>query len=236
MDEKKLDFRRRFGRVFDRMNADTETAPHAQNQTFAPATNTDARFPERPNIYLLGFMGTGKTSVGKRLAQTLGYTFIDSDEEIEKKCSMEIKDIFAKYGEDYFRKLEREFIDGGHPASNCVISCGGGLVCRDGMPELVKSKGIAIVLFSRPDEILERIGKNDKRPLLNVENPLEKIRELLDARMPYYRRSGVMIATDKDLHKTVDHILRIYKRNTAESRQRRPKKSATAFQPPRAKK
>ena len=149
---------------------------------------------------------------------------------------MEIKDIFAKYGEDYFRKLEREFIDGGHPASNCVISCGGGLVCRDGMPELVKSKGIAIVLFSRPDEILERIGKNDKRPLLNVENPLEKIRELLDARMPYYRRSGVMIATDKDLHKTVDHILRIYKRNTAESRQRRPKKSATAFQPPRAKK
>ena len=210
------------------MNADTDTALPAQNQTSAPAAKTGGNPAERPNIYLLGFMGTGKTSVGKRLAQTLGYTFIDSDEEIEKKCAMEIKDIFAKYGEDYFRKLEREFIESGHPASNCVISCGGGLVCRDEMPELVKSKGVSIVLFSRPDEILERIGKNDKRPLLNVENPLEKIRELLDARMPYYRRSGVLISTDKDLHKTVDHILRIYKRNTAAPKRRRPKKHAPA--------
>ena len=112
------------------MNADTDTALPTQNQPPAPAAKTGDSPAKHPNIYLLGFMGTGKTSVGKRLAQTLGYTFIDSDEEIEKKCAMEIKDIFAKYGEDYFRKLEREFIESGHPAANCVISCGGGLVCR----------------------------------------------------------------------------------------------------------
>ncbi len=165
-----------------------------------------------PNIYLLGFMGTGKTSVGRRLARRLNFTFIDSDAEIERQQSTEIKEIFAQFGEAKFRQLEREFIENGHPKNNCVVSCGGGLVCRDDMPELVKSKGVAIVLFSQPHEILERTSKNNKRPLLNVENPLERIKELLKERTPYYMRSGVSIATEKDINKTVDHVLRIYNR------------------------
>ncbi|MBE6414166.1 MAG: shikimate kinase [Verrucomicrobiaceae bacterium] len=165
-----------------------------------------------PNIYLLGFMGTGKTSVGKRLARRLNFTFIDSDSEIERQQATEIKEIFSQYGEAKFRQLEREFIESGHPKNNCVVSCGGGLVCRDDMPELVKSKGVAIVLFSQPNEILERTSKNNRRPLLNVENPLERINELLKERTPYYLRSGVSIATDKDINKTVEHVLRIYLR------------------------
>ena len=163
-----------------------------------------------PNIYLLGFMGTGKTSVGKRLARRLNFKFIDSDCEIEHQQSMGIKEIFSQFGEEKFRQLEREFIESGHPTSNCVVSCGGGLVCRDNMPELVKSKGVAVVLFSRPEEIFERTSKNNRRPLLNVENPLERIRELLDERTPFYLRSGVSIATDKDINNTVEHVLRIY--------------------------
>ncbi len=169
---------------------------------------------QKPNIYLLGFMGTGKTSVGKRLAQILGFRFVDSDDEIEKKYAMSIKDIFEKFGEEKFRQMEREFIESGHPDHNCVVSCGGGLVCRDDMPEKVKAKGVSVVLVSSPEEIFERVCKNDKRPLLNVPDPLAKIRELLDARSPYYMRSGIQLATSKDIRNTVDDVLKIYDRKT----------------------
>jgi shikimate kinase len=168
---------------------------------------TDA---SNPNLYLLGFMGTGKSVLGKRVASRLGYRYIDSDHEIEKKCGMPTKEIFAQFGEEKFRQMEREFIESGHPNSNCVISCGGGLCCRDDMPELVKSKGISIVLFSTPEEILERTSRNKSRPLLNVENPLERIKTLLNERTPFYMRSGVAIAADKNLKITEEHIIRIY--------------------------
>ena len=163
-----------------------------------------------PNLYLLGFMGTGKSSIGRKVAARLGFRFLDSDAEIEKLCGMETKDIFAKFGEAKFRQMEREFIENGHPAHNCVIACGGGLCCRDGMPELVKSKGVSVVLFSTPDEIFERVSSNDKRPLLNVENPRERIANLLRERTPYYMKSGVAIAADKNMKITEDRILRIY--------------------------
>ena len=163
-----------------------------------------------PNLYLLGFMGTGKSSIGRKVAARLGFRFLDSDAEIEKLCGMETKDIFAKFGEAKFRQMEREFIESGHPDHNCVIACGGGLCCRDGMPELVKSKGVSVVLFSTPDEIFERVSSNDKRPLLNVENPRERIANLLRERTPYYMKSGVAIAADKNMKITEDRILRIY--------------------------
>ena len=163
-----------------------------------------------PNLYLLGFMGTGKSVLGKRIASRLGYRYIDSDYEIEKKCGMPTKEIFAQLGEEKFREMEREFIENGHPNCNCVVSCGGGLCCREGMPELVKSKGISVVLFSTPEEILERTSRNKSRPLLNVENPLERIKSLLNERTPFYMRSGVAIAADKKLKITEEHIIRIY--------------------------
>lgn len=165
---------------------------------------------EMPNLYLLGFMGTGKSVLGKRLASRLHCKFLDSDTAIEKKYSMTVKDIFARYGEEKFRQMEREFMDGGHPSSGCVVACGGGLVCRDNMPELVKSKGVSVVLFSTPEEILERTSRNRDRPLLNCSNPLEKINTLLKERIPFYMRSGIAIAADKNLKVTEARILRIY--------------------------
>ena len=169
-----------------------------------------AAFAHFPNLYLLGFMGTGKSVLGKRLAQRLGFRFLDSDSEIEKKCGMKTKDIFSKLGEPKFRSMEREFMESGHPECNCVVACGGGLCCREGMPELVKSKGVSVVLFSSPEEILERVSRSDSRPLLNVENPIERIKSLLKERKPFYMRSGVAIATDANLKITEEHILRIY--------------------------
>ena len=138
-------------------------------------TRNPKRAASYPNLYLLGFMGTGKSSVGRRIAARLGMKFLDSDAEIEKSAGMEIKDIFAKFGEEKFREMERKFIESGHPDSGCVVSCGGGLCCRDGMPELVRGRGVCVVLFSTPEEICERVSKSDKRPLVNVENPEEYI-------------------------------------------------------------
>lgn len=164
-----------------------------------------------PNLYLVGFMGTGKSVLGRRIAATLGMRFIDSDREIEKAESMKVKEIFEKFGEAKFREMEKIFIENGHPPTGCVVSCGGGLVCREGMPELLKSKGVCVSLFSTPEEILERVSKNKNRPILNVENPLERIRELLKIRSPFYMKSGVSIATDKNLGVTEERVLRIYK-------------------------
>lgn len=174
--------------------------------------SSNPTFPlDKPNLYLLGFMGTGKSVLGKRLAARLNYRFLDSDSAIEKKYSMPIKEIFSKYGEESFRKMEREFIEAGHPESGCVVACGGGLVCRDGMPELVKSKGVSVVLFSTPEEIFGRTSRNRDRPLLNCPNPLERINTLLKERIPYYMSSGVAIAADKNLKVTEARVLRIYK-------------------------
>ena len=119
-------------------------------------TRTPKNTASYPNLYLLGFMGTGKSSVGRKIAARLGMRFLDSDAEIEKSAGMEIKDIFAKFGEERFREMERKFIESGHPDSGCVVSCGGGLCFRDGMPELLRGKGVCVVLFSTPEEICER--------------------------------------------------------------------------------
>ena len=161
-------------------------------------------------MYLVGFMGTGKTTLGRRVAHALGYAFLDSDFEIEKKAGMKISDIFAKFGEPEFRKMEREFIETGVPPCGCVIACGGGLVCSEGMPELIRSKGICVALFSSAEEIYARVCNNKTRPLLNVENPLERIVELLNKRTPYYLKSGIAITAGKDLDSTELHIRRVY--------------------------
>lgn len=165
--------------------------------------------PFKPNLYLLGFMGTGKTSVGKRLAHELGMRFIDSDAEIERRMHMKIPQIFAELGEARFRELEREFIESGHPKYGCVVSCGGGLVCRNGMPELVKDRGVCVVLFCPPETILERVSHATNRPLLNAPDRLEKIKTLLGERTPFYMKSGIAIP-NVDMLDTVEHIKRIY--------------------------
>jgi len=166
----------------------------------------------KPNLYLVGFMATGKSAIGRRVATALSMQFIDSDAEIEKKMKMSIPDIFKTFGEEKFRELERDFIENGHPKTNCVISCGGGLTCREDMPQLVKSKGIAICLFLPPETILERSKLSNKRPLLNVDNPIEKIKSLLDERKKFYLKSGILVALDgKNLAEASETILRVYK-------------------------
>ena len=165
----------------------------------------------KPNLYLVGFMGTGKSTVGRRVAEKLGFHFIDVDQAIEEEEGHSITQLFDQKGEEAFRELERNFIESGHPDSNCVVSCGGGLSVPDGMPELLKKKGVAVCLWATPEVIYERTKGNSTRPLLDVTDPLSSIRKLLEQREPRYRATGNLISTvDRGLAAVTDAVLRVY--------------------------
>lgn len=166
-----------------------------------------------PNIYLVGFMGTGKSTIGRQLALQLDFRFLDSDHAIEEKAGLTIADIFTTYGEATFRAMEKAFVETGHPEEGCVISCGGGLIFQPGIKELLQAKGTVISLFASPETIFERTSSNKNRPLLNVKDPQSEIRKLLEKRLPVYREAGVGVLTDgRPVSDIVSHILRIYRR------------------------
>jgi shikimate kinase len=149
------------------------------------------------NIYLVGFMGTGKTSVGRLAAELMHCKFIDMDECIEIREKKSISDIFAQEGEPYFRKIERQVLGDVSKSDNQVVSCGGGIVIDAQNIETMKDSGIIICLTASPEVILERINGGSHRPLLNVPNPGEKIAHLLKVRQAYYNRSDFRVDTTK---------------------------------------
>lgn len=157
-------------------------------------------------------MGVGKSAIGRKVARELGYEFIDSDEAIEATAGKKIPQIFESEGEARFREYERNFVESGHPKTGCVISCGGGLVVQPGMSDRLKRKGVVVCLFASVENILERTARNSNRPLLNVENPEARIRQLLEEREPIYMQSGACISTDgRTIPEVVRHMLRTYK-------------------------
>jgi shikimate kinase len=164
------------------------------------------------NLYLVGFMGTGKSTVGRQAARQLGFEFLDSDHEIERLQGKPVSQIFAEQGEPSFRAMERAFIEQGHPRQRCVVSCGGGLVVPPGMLELLRSRGVIICLHAPIETILQRIMQATHRPLLEVENREQRLRELFAQRESLYRQTGTMVLTDKrPLREIVAHVLRVYR-------------------------
>lgn len=149
------------------------------------------------NIILTGFMGTGKTAVGKRLAKKLARRFVDIDAEIEKRENMSIDDIFKTQGEKRFRDIETEILRQYSEERNVIIATGGGAVLREENMAYLRKNGIIFCLHASPETIFERTSRSNMRPLLNVQNPMQKIRELLANRRPFYEKAGIMIETDK---------------------------------------
>jgi shikimate kinase len=167
----------------------------------------------RPNLYLIGFMGVGKTVIGRALARRLKMRFLDSDAAIEEEAGMAIADIFAHHGEEDFRLRERHFIEKGHPPNGCVVSCGGGLPVQPGMGERLTRKGIVVCLFAQAETIVKRTVGNRKRPLLDVEDPEARVRELLAQREPVYKSLGIGISTEgRSIAEVLQNLMRTYRR------------------------
>lgn len=164
------------------------------------------------NLYLIGFMGVGKSHFGRIVSETLNFQFFDTDHVIENNEQTSIAEIFKQQGEEVFRKLERDLIESGLPAEGCVIACGGGLATQEGMMDLLKSKGVVIALFASKETILERTSRNKNRPLLNVDNPEERIGKMMDERTPKYLGADASIYTDdRTITDIMHHIIRTYK-------------------------
>ena len=148
------------------------------------------------NIVLTGFMGTGKTAVGRKLSRLLNMELIDVDTEIEKSQKMTINDMFKKFGEPRFREIETEMIKKLSGKENIIISTGGGAVLKQENVDVLREKGIIVCLFATPETILRRTSHNSNRPLLQVEDPFGKIKELLNFRKPFYEKADIMIDTE----------------------------------------
>jgi shikimate kinase len=145
----------------------------------------------KSNIALIGFMGTGKTAVGKLLAQKLGKEFIELDALIEKKAGRSIPEIFRRDGEVHFRELEIEAVMEVSTQRNIVIACGGGVVLNTINIERLRKESVIICLTASPSVILRRTARDKNgRPLLNVTDRAQEINKLLEFRRPFYTHAA----------------------------------------------
>ncbi len=147
------------------------------------------------NIVIAGFMGTGKTKVAKILSARLNMKYVSTDRLVEEKEGISIREIFSKKGEGHFRKAENGAIKDAALMENVVIDAGGGVVVDPENLKNLKKKGMVVCLWADPGIILERTKKYTHRPLLNVRDPLGKIKELLKSRRPFYERADCHIDT-----------------------------------------
>ena len=169
------------------------------------------------NLYLVGFMGTGKSTIARLAARRMGFRPLDSDHEIEHQQHRTIAEIFGEEGEGAFRRMESDFIEKGHASERTVVACGGGLVVQPGMLDRLRSKGVVICLHASIATVLERTQRSKTRPLLDVEDPMDRIRTLYAEREPIYKQAGSVILTDsRPIIDIVAHVLRTWKREAAD--------------------
>lgn len=162
------------------------------------------------NIYLVGFMGTGKTAVGKELARQKKWQFIDLDELIELKEKRVISAIFSQEGEPYFRRVEKKVLAEVAKEKKFVVACGGGIVLDKDNIKIMKKTGAVVCLTASPKVIWERTHRHAHRPLLTVAEPKKQIELLLKMRAPYYGQADKIIDTSKlSIKEVVNKISKI---------------------------
>lgn len=169
---------------------------------------------KKSNIALIGFMGTGKTVIGAKLAKMLDKEFIELDQLIEKKAGKSIPQIFAEDGEIRFREYEIELCKEVSQRKNVVIACGGGIVLNKVNLDYLNQSSIIICLKTTPEIIFQRISKDgkEKRPLLNKPDPKIEIKKLLQFRAPFYdAATEYQIDTSKlSIDQVVEKIHKIF--------------------------
>lgn len=141
-------------------------------------------------------MATGKTAVGRRLAKRLGFDFLDTDQLIEERERQPVSAIFAARGEAEFRRIERELVASLAPARPTVIATGGGTFVDESNRTMLRRLGPVVCLITSLETTLERVGRNDKRPLATGAGAAERLATLLESRRPFYRMADVLVETD----------------------------------------
>lgn len=160
------------------------------------------------SIVLVGLMGVGKSTIGKRLAQRLGLPFVDSDEEIEASANYTISEIFARFGEESFRDGERRVIARLVEGPPRVIATGGGAFINPGTRALVLRKCITVWLDADIEVLAERVGRRDNRPLLKDKDAAAVLRELAEKRNPFYAEAHIHIRSNPMPHeRAISQIL-----------------------------
>ena len=149
------------------------------------------------NVFLIGFMGSGKSTIASYLAENYGMEIIDMDQLIVEREGMAIPDIFAQKGELYFRDVETSLLIEIQGEQNKVVSCGGGVVLRDENVQAMKNIGQIVLLDAKPETILERVKDDDNRPLLRGNKNVQFIRDMMGKRQPKYEAAAdLVIHTD----------------------------------------
>jgi shikimate kinase len=163
------------------------------------------------NIALIGFMGTGKSSVGRLVASHLHFEFVDTDELIEARAGCSISEIFAQAGEAAFRQIEKQVVSELAHRRRIVIASGGGLAAQPDNLASLKEHALIVCLWASPEAIWERVRHQSHRPLLNDPDPQGQIRTLLAAREPHYRQADVLVNTEmRSVKEVAHHVLHHY--------------------------
>jgi shikimate kinase len=150
------------------------------------------------NIFLVGPMGAGKSTVGRQLAAALSFEFQDSDQEIQRRTGVDIPTIFEYEGEEGFRRRERQVIDELSRQDGVVLATGGGAVLRPDNRQDLTSRGLVIYLQCSPEQQHARTSRGRNRPLLHTEDPLARLRSLMDERDPLYRQvADIVVSTER---------------------------------------
>ncbi len=170
--------------------------------------------PDNKNVFLVGPMGSGKTTIGRQLARRLKKTFVDSDHEIENHTGASISLIFDIEGEEGFRKRECAIIDELTQRENIVLATGGGAILREENRAHLKNRGTVIYLHAPLKKLFYRTSRDKKRPLLQTGNPREKLRKIVEQRDPLYRESADLIidTENRTVHQVVNHIIQRLKK------------------------
>ncbi|MEG0508777.1 MAG: shikimate kinase [Eubacterium sp.] len=148
-------------------------------------------------IALIGYMATGKTTIGKKIAQKLQLKFMDTDVLIQNDQGKSINDIFKSQGEQAFRKMENALLKELLKQENILISTGGGIILNEENRRILKENTFLVTLTAKPESIYRRVQKNSERPLLNSKNTLEKIVQMMEKRGPFYTIGDLIIQTDQ---------------------------------------
>jgi shikimate kinase len=165
---------------------------------------------KKGSVFLIGPMGAGKSTIGRQLAKVLRYPFFDSDKEIESRTGVTISWIFEKEGEQGFRSRETKMIDELTQKQNIVLATGGGAILSEQNRRFLSSRGRVIYLSASQQQLIKRTAKDKKRPLLQTDNPQEKIKALLEERDPLYQEiADIIIRTgEQSVQRTVNNVIK----------------------------